>query len=1210
MSRVLNLNNSKNIIADSVFLIQGDDLININDLFLTKDEGSDIVGLPPDTLNTLQEIANAIGNDSDFFNTINAELNLKRNIADSYDKTYIDNLISNYYTKSEINSSLALKLDASVINSYYDKTYVDNLISGYYTKTEANTLLNLKANSSDVYATTQTDDLLALKANQSTTYTKSEVDTSLNLKANQSTTYTKTETDTLLNSKANQATTYTKSEVDTALLTKVDLTTYNTEKVLKADISNVYYKNVLYTKTEVNTLLGNKFNSSDISNYYTKTEIDTTFGLYYNKIYIDTLISDYYNKSYIDGQISTINTNINTKLNANAINDYYTKVEVDTQFSNLIDSAPDALNTLKELADALNNDANYATTVQNQLATKRNISDSYNKSDVDALVDAPQHTVYTASLSFQDVDSLGIDTLSIKGGNYITIIDALNNSLLDLDTAEVQIHPPLHCISTATFSSDITAPNIYTKTETNALLGQKAYQSDVYTKAQADGRFLSSQAPDDAVLPINGGFTGIALGTANNELLMFLTTAGITTSIDISAPNISALADAVSANALGLDLKADADSVYTKVESDARYALVGAPATLGQINTPTDQAWLLINGGSSGLQLRNSAGDMLLMISGAGATFSGDVSAPNIATLAADVATKQPELGVGNPSVPHTKILSGNIVKSLTSSNGISINQVGDTHLNISAETLEQSIALKANAVDVYLANLALEQSITNVYTKSESDSRYLPAAAEGDSVLLLDGGTQGIALRSSDGILLLQATTSGITSFLDINTPNINNLATAVGQNSVAIDLKANSADVYTISQTDQLLTAKQDQLSSTITGSEYTEILSGASQLKPLRQGAGISVATEIDVSTGSAVEQGIQIALASEYQNLPSRVSTAENQIAAKQNILNNVDGTGEPLLESDFVKRIFTVSPLNIKTYFNFNDSNDPKNANIELKLDATADLSCSTLNVSTGVNLNHPTSSQLVANKNLTLGQTGDQYGATYLHIRNRTGENGAIFESTDPTITLVDFIFKTAAAQRNIRMEGRSNGRCGANSWHIGGANINNPTLAVGDTRAGFNTNVSIGTYASSWHRLYVSGNAYVTGTSYATSHTNLSDQSIKDEIQEASEQECMDLLRAVVPKTYIRTDMDTSNRRLGFVAQDLSASVPTEFANICGEFRDDVNPVDVNSDGTNNDDPIHARTLQTVDYARLSAVLWAVCRNLDARVQALEATV
>ena len=41
----------------------------------------------------------------------------------------------------------------------------------------------------------------------------------------------------------------------------------------------------------------------------------------------------------------------------------YTKTEVDTQFTSLSDGAPDVLNTLNELADALNDDANYATTI-------------------------------------------------------------------------------------------------------------------------------------------------------------------------------------------------------------------------------------------------------------------------------------------------------------------------------------------------------------------------------------------------------------------------------------------------------------------------------------------------------------------------------------------------------------------------------------------------------------------------------------------------------------------------------------------------------------------------------------------------------------------------------------------------------------------------------------------------------------------------------
>ena len=70
--------------------------------------------------------------------------------------------------------------------------------------------------------------------------------------------------------------------------------------------------------------------------------------------------------------------------------------------SNLVDSAPDALNTLNELASALGNDPNFATTMINNLATKADITtvntletkvntkansaDVYTKTEVDNLI--------------------------------------------------------------------------------------------------------------------------------------------------------------------------------------------------------------------------------------------------------------------------------------------------------------------------------------------------------------------------------------------------------------------------------------------------------------------------------------------------------------------------------------------------------------------------------------------------------------------------------------------------------------------------------------------------------------------------------------------------------------------------------------------------------------------------------------------------------
>ena len=48
----------------------------------------------------------------------------------------------------------------------------------------------------------------------------------------------------------------------------------------------------------------------------------------------------------------------------------YTKNAVDTKFTNLIAGAPDALNTLKELSDALGADASFSTRVLNKLGDK------------------------------------------------------------------------------------------------------------------------------------------------------------------------------------------------------------------------------------------------------------------------------------------------------------------------------------------------------------------------------------------------------------------------------------------------------------------------------------------------------------------------------------------------------------------------------------------------------------------------------------------------------------------------------------------------------------------------------------------------------------------------------------------------------------------------------------------------------------------------
>ena len=57
----IKLTNSNDLIVNSLSLIRGNNVEDINDIFLSKDEAiTGIVGLPVSTLDTLQKISEAI----------------------------------------------------------------------------------------------------------------------------------------------------------------------------------------------------------------------------------------------------------------------------------------------------------------------------------------------------------------------------------------------------------------------------------------------------------------------------------------------------------------------------------------------------------------------------------------------------------------------------------------------------------------------------------------------------------------------------------------------------------------------------------------------------------------------------------------------------------------------------------------------------------------------------------------------------------------------------------------------------------------------------------------------------------------------------------------------------------------------------------------------------------------------------------------------
>jgi hypothetical protein len=159
---------------------------------------------------------------------------------------------------------------------------------------------------------------------------------------------------------------------------------------------------------------------------------------------------------------------------------------------------------------------------------KRNISDSYNKTEVDNLVNANDSIIYTSNIYFNDVSGSGVDTLTIKS-DKTTIVNASSTPFIDIDSTEIGIHPPLHCFNNAIIDGWLSASNLYDITTIDNLLNTiNTDLSNCYTKTESDALYY---------LENNTG-TGTDL-INNQKLRRIIGVDGITTSVYYNAADVN-----------------------------------------------------------------------------------------------------------------------------------------------------------------------------------------------------------------------------------------------------------------------------------------------------------------------------------------------------------------------------------------------------------------------------------------------------------------------------------------------------------------------------------------------------------------------------------------------------------------------------------------------------------------------------------------------
>merc|ERR1711966_630595 len=106
--------------------------------------------------------------------------------------------------------------------------------------------------------------------------------------------------------------------------------------------------------------------------------------------------------------------------------------------------------------------------------------------------------------------------------------------------------------------------------------------------------------------------------------------------------------------------------------------------------------------------------------------------------------------------------------------------------------------------------------------------------------------------------------------------------------------------------------------------------------------------------------------------------------------------------------------------------------------------------------------------------------------------------------------------------------------------------------------------------------------NLISTGSCTASSFVTSSDASIKTCVEDVDTEACMTMLKNIQAKTYLRTDINSIDKRIGFIAQDIQQWLPNEFANITAQVSESV---------------------LGLDYSRLTPVLWTIIKKLENRI-------